>query len=207
MGNIQDYRQEFIELLQSTGRDGIDYVIEDLDDLGFFSAPASARKHYNYEGGLVEHSLNVYRIAARLRQQMIELRPDLADSLPANSVIITSLLHDACKADIYKKTARKQKNEIGIWESVEAYDVDYSNFPAGHGEKSVIMLLRSGLDMTDDEIMAIRWHMTAWDLPFQSLELKNSLNKARDKYPLCSLIQAADTLAANIIERKSLIND
>ncbi len=42
-----------------------------------------------------------------------------------------------------------------MWTDVSGYDVDYSNFPVGHGEKSVIVLLRSGLDLTDDEIIAI----------------------------------------------------
>ena len=31
-------------------------------------------------------------------------------------------------------------------------------------KKSVIMLLRSGLDLHDDEIYAIRWHMGPWNL-------------------------------------------
>ena len=42
--------------------------------------------------------------------------------------------------------------------------------------------------------------MTAWDLPYQSLELTRSLNTARDMHPLCSLIQLADNFAANIME-------
>ena len=42
--------------------------------------------------------------------------------------------------------------------------------------------------------------MAAWDLPFQSPEEKNSLNTARDRYPLCSLINLADGIAANLVE-------
>ena len=49
-------------------------------------------------------------------------------------------------------------------------------------------------------MLAIRWHMAAWDLAFQSPEAKSNINAARDKYPLCGLIQCADTLAANILE-------
>ncbi|MCQ2229524.1 MAG: HD family phosphohydrolase [Bacteroidales bacterium] len=195
------FKQEFINLLHSTDRDDIDYVIEDIEKLGFFEAPASTRFHLNYEGGLCEHSVNVCRVALRMREQMIEMTPDIEPMLPKDSVIIASLLHDVCKADIYKPAVKKQKNAFGVYEDVPGYDVDYSNFPLGHGEKSVIVILRCGFDLTDEEIMAIRWHMSAWDLPFQSAELKNCINTARDKCPLCSLIQAADTLAANIIER------
>jgi hypothetical protein len=62
------------------------------------------------------------------------------------------------------------------------------------------MLLRSGLDLTDNEIMAIRWHMHAWDLPFQSADIKANLNTAKEICPLLSLIQAADGLSSNLIE-------
>ncbi|MDO4214640.1 MAG: hypothetical protein Q4D12_01815 [Bacteroidales bacterium] len=64
----------------------------------------------------------------------------------------------------------------------------------------MIVLLQCGLDMSDDEIMAIRWHMNAWDLPFQSADLKGNYNKAKDICPLLSLIQAADGLASNLLE-------
>lgn len=195
------YKEEFVELLKSTGRDDVDYVIEDIEKLGYFEAPASTRFHLNYDGGLCEHSLNVCKVALRLREQMIEMVPEMESMLPKDSVIIASLLHDVCKADVYKPVVKKQKNAFGVWEDVPGYDVDYSNFPIGHGEKSVIVILRCGFDLTDDEIMAIRWHMTAWDLAFQSPEQKNNLNTARDKCPLCTLIQTADTLASNIIER------
>ncbi|MCQ2226566.1 MAG: HD domain-containing protein [Bacteroidales bacterium] len=194
-------KNEFIKLLQSTERDDVDYVIEDIERLGFFDAPASSRFHLNYDGGLCEHSLNVCKVALRLRDQMIDMKPELEALLPKDSVIVASLLHDVCKADIYKPTVKKVKNEFGVLVDQPGYDVDYKNFPLGHGEKSVIVILRCGFDLTDDEIMAIRWHMNAWDLPFQSPELKNCINTARDKCPLCGLIQAADTLAANLIER------
>jgi hypothetical protein len=84
---------------------------------------------------------------------------------------------------------------------VFGYDVDYSEFPLEHGEKSVIWLHYNGLRLTVDEIIAIRWHMTACDLPFQSPEMKGNLNAAKEKCPLLPLIQAADGLSANILEK------
>lgn len=199
---LQDNKDRFVELLKSTQREGVEYVIEDLESLGFFEAPASSTQHLNYDGGLVEHSLNVYDMAVMLKEQIIARRPDLEKLLPTESIIIASLLHDVCKADIYRKVMRRRKDAIGTYEEYQAYEVDYSNLPIGHGEKSVIMILRSGMYLEDDEVIAIRWHMSAWDLPFQSFELSKSLNVARDKSPLCSLIHTADTLAANLLERK-----
>lgn len=56
-------RTRFEKILRDTGRENIDYVLEDLDSWGFFDAPASAQGHGAYPGGLVEHSLNVYDAA------------------------------------------------------------------------------------------------------------------------------------------------
>lgn len=195
-------KDEFLKLLRSTEREGVEYVIEELEELGFFKAPASTKFHLNYEGGLVEHSLNVCKAALNIRKALVEMDDSLLELLPKDSVIIAALLHDTCKADVYRPTMKREKNQYGSWSDVPGFDVDYSNFPLGHGEKSVIVLLRCGLDLTDDEIMAIRWHMNAWDLPFQSADIKNNYNKAKEICPLLSLIQSADCLASNLIERK-----
>ena len=176
---MKQNRSEFVELLYSTGREGMDEVINQLEELGFFQAPASSKFHLNHEGGLLEHSLNVCKVGLMLREQMLLLKPDLEESLNKESVIIASLLHDICKADIYQKCIRKRKDRLGQWVDYETYELDYSDFPLGHGEKSVIVLLRMGLDLSDDEIMAIRWHMSAWDLPFQSPDLKANFDTAK----------------------------
>ena len=195
-------RERFIELLRGTEREGVEEAIRHIDELGFFEAPASSRFHLNQQGGLLDHSLNVCKVAMGVRDMMIQMDPLLADRLPLESVVIASLLHDTCKADIYKPAIKKQKNKLGIWVPVQGYDVDYNNFPLGHGEKSVIVLLCAGLKLTDDEIMAIRWHMHAWDLPFQSPDIKGNLQKAREICPLAVVIQTADGLASNLLERK-----
>ncbi len=197
---MNEIQAKFKELLLATKREGMENVIEKLEEQGFFKAPASTKFHLNYEGGLLEHSMNVCDMALELRELMLRKKEGLSDSLPKESVIIAALLHDVCKADVYKPAIKRQKNEHGVWCDVPGYDVDYSGFPLGHGEKSVIWLLQNGLKLTTDEIMAIRWHMTAWDLPFQSPEIKNNLNAAKERCPLLPLIQAADGLAANILE-------
>ena len=195
-------RERFCELLRSTGRENIDYVIEDLESYGFFEAPASVRNHYNYPGGLLEHSLSVYDAAVMLREGLVKARPELEKKLPMDSVIIASLLHDACKANIYRLVTRKRKNEIGIWEEVKEYEVDYSALPMGHGEKSVVMLLRSGLDLEDDEILAIRWHMGPWAVDSTSVEQDRNYRQAVAQAPLLPLIHSADTISAQLLERQ-----
>ena len=194
-------KERFESILLATGRKGIGAVLSHLEESGFFDAPASTRFHLNRRGGLLEHSLNVYDSAVALRSQVVRTRPELEDQLPLDSVAIAALLHDTCKADIYVPAIVSQKNASGSWEKVPGYQVDYSGMPLGHGEKSVIMLLRWGLEMTDDEILAIRWHMTAWDLAFQSPEQKESLRIAREKTPRCSLVQCGDSISTGLLER------
>ena len=197
---MEDLKQLFKEKLLSIGREGMEAVIENLEELGYFEAPASTKFHLNVKGGLMEHSWNVCNTALMLREQMIQMKPELAEKLPVESVIIASLLHDICKTNIYKDAILNRKNDQGVWEKVPGYEVDYSALPLGHGEKSVIMLLTLGLKLTKDEMLAIRWHMTAWELAFHSPEQKSNLQMARDTAPLCTIIQAADGLSSALLE-------
>lgn len=200
--DMKALKEEFTDLLRSTGREGVDGVIEDLEEMGFFSAPASAGHHLNVEGGLVLHSLNTCKAALMVYEGMIQLDPTIKGVVRRDSVIIASLLHDVCKSDIYFRSVRKRKNpSTGNWEDTEGYKVSYKKFPMGHGEKSVILLLCSGLEMTDDEMLAIRWHMGAWGLNMNSYEDERCYDTARTLYPLCAIIQTADGLAAAIMER------
>ncbi len=199
--NMEDKKARFLELLRSTGKEGIEKVINYLEKSGFFLAPASTKHHLSYEGGLLEHSLNVYKMALALRGPIVKMKPEVTDKLSDESIIIAALLHDTSKANIYKKAQKWKKDELNRWVSFDSYETDYHRMPVGHGEKSVIMLLSLGLKMTVDEIVAIRWHMGAWDLAFQSFEAKSNISEAGNRYPLLSLIQAADNLATHIMEQ------
>lgn len=67
--DIKANKEEFLELLRSTKRDGIEDVITDLEELGFFTAPASAGHHLNVEGGLVLHSINTCKAALAIWEE------------------------------------------------------------------------------------------------------------------------------------------
>lgn len=194
-------KEEFMELLRSTNREGVEDLLAALEDMGFFTAPASSNHHLNVEGGLVEHSLNTCKAALMVWEGMIGLEPGLVKEVERESVIIASLLHDVCKSDIYFRTIKKRKTALGIWEDSEGYKVSYKNFPMGHGEKSVILLLCNGLALTDDEMLAIRWHMGAWGINMNSYEDLRCFDASQKLYPLVTIIQTADKLAANILER------
>lgn len=220
--NKNNLKEDFIKLLRSTNREGIEAVIEWLtsEDSDFFIAPASTMFHGDYEGGLLEHSINVAHIAIKIKEMLenvvnkqqnsasdlylktiLSEQADKLSSLKRESILIVGLLHDVCKTNIYKKDFRNKKID-GNWVSVECYTADYSDFPVGHGEKSVIKLLQLGLKLTEEEILAIRWHMSAWDLPFQSAEAKSNINAAKEKSVLLSILQSADQLATAVLETK-----
>ena len=199
--DIKKNKETFLELLRSTNRKGVEGMIEDLEEMGFFNAPASAGHHLNVEGGLVQHSLNTCRAALMVWEGMKKLEPTLEGEVKRDSVIIASLLHDICKSDIYVRTVKKRKNSIGIWEDVEGYKVTYKSFPMGHGEKSLVLALYSGMELTDAEMLAIRWHMGAWGVNMSSFEDQRNYDASRTLYPLVTITQTADGLAAAILER------
>ena len=204
--DIKANKEEFFELLRSTKRDGIEDVITDLEELGFFTAPASAGHHLNVEGGLVLHSINTCKAALAIWEGMKPLEPSLATEVKRDSIIIASLLHDVCKSDIYKRSVKKRKNALGQWEDCEGYKVSYKDFPMGHGEKSVILLLCSGLELTDPEMLAIRWHMGPWGVNMNSFEDQRNYDTAHSLHPLVMIIHTADCLAASIMEREAEID-
>ena len=199
--DINKNKEEFVNLLKSTQRDGVDGMIEDLEKLGFFTAPASAGHHLNVAGGLTVHSLNVCKAALAVWEAMKPLEPSLNADVSRESIIIASLLHDVCKADAYIPSVRKRRTRIGTWEDCEGYKMTFKNFPLGHGEKSLAVTLLSGIELTDAAMLAIRWHMGAWGVNMSSFEDMRSYDAARALYPLVTIVQTADGLAASVMER------
>ena len=174
-------KEQFIELLKSTNREGIEDLINFLEKTDFFEAPASTRFHGDYKGGLIEHSIKVYEIVKeKVKNASIEM------SVPEDTVIITALLHDICKANFYKVDYRNAKNELGVWEKVPYYTVD-DQIPYGHGEKSV-MMISEYIKLTPEEKYAIRWHMGFTE----PKELYSTIGSAYKKYPLALLLFEAD---------------
>ena len=199
--DINKNKEEFVNLLKTTQRDGVDGMIEGLEKLGFFTAPASAGHHLNVAGGLTVHSLNVCKAALAVWEAMKPLEPSLNADVSRESIIIASLLHDVCKADAYIPSVRKRRTRIGTWEDCEGYKMTFKNFPLGHGEKSLAVTLLSGIELTDAEMLAIRWHMGAWGVNTSSFEDMRSYDAARALYPLVTIVQTADGLAASVMER------
>lgn len=195
----QDKINIFESLLMSTGRTGIDKVIEYLRKTDFYDAPASAKYHSNYETGLLDHSLMVYSIAEAFFEKMKLIDPELAITIPEESIIISALLHDVCKVCFYKKTVKWKKDEHNDWIQYDGYEIEDS-FPIGHGEKSVIMLLKIGLDLNPCEMLSIRYHMGFFGE--SNVEFKNAMKSSIKMCPLVVLLQQADCSATMLFENE-----
>ena len=188
-------KERFIDIFKSNiKRDGADALLAYLCSEGsdFFTAPASTRYHGAYEGGLVEHTLNVYDCLCDIMK-----RPRIKElygiEYSAESIAIAALLHDICKVNFYKLIFRNQKKPEGKWESVPYYTIEDS-LPYGHGEKSVY--IASGyMRLTRDEAFAIRYHMG-----FSGTEDPGNVGKALEMYPLAFFLNCADTEAAYFVE-------
>lgn len=176
-------KEGYIELLKLSNRRGIDKLIKWLEQTDFFTAPASTKYHLSKEGGLVEHSLNVYD----------ELVNEYGISDNISSLIIVALLHDVCKANYYSVSERNVKKN-GEWIKEPYYTVE-DQFPVGHGEKSV-MIIQKFIELTEEELAAIRWHMGA----YEPKENYGTLGQAFNKYPLALYLHIADLKATYIKE-------
>ena len=188
-----DKRQEFLDIYAKyVTRDGHDELLKWLDESDFFIAPASTRYHGSYEGGLLEHSLNVYKC---LRALLAHAR--MEDMYPEETVAIVALLHDICKVNFYKKGTRNVK-EDGKWVQKEAFEID-ERFPCGHGEKSVI-LIQNFMRLTGDEILSIRAHMGGFDTSVKGGD--RFIGQIFERCPLAVLLHMADMEATYFLEGK-----
>lgn len=175
-------------------REGADKLLAYLTDQSdFFTAPASTRYHGSYEGGLCEHSLNVYSCLKDFmaRPRMKEM---YGISYSDESIAIAALLHDLCKINFYVPGTRNVK-ENGVWKTVPTYTIN-DTLPYGHGEKSVYII--SGfMRLTRDEAFAIRYHMG-----FSTNDDPGTVGKALEMFPLAFALTVADMEAAYFIEGK-----
>ena len=177
---MSNNRTEIIELLRSTNLPGIDNVIAWLDtEPSFYEASGARIHHDNVKGGLAYHTLKVYHLA---KADWDSRDAAFKAKYPLESVIISALLHDVCKKDVYYIDADGNPK----WNE--------ENHRKGHGLRSVHLLEEQGLELTQDERMAIWWHMGAGNEMSQPDYPEEYAIAMQD--PFCQLIHNADYMAA-----------
>lgn len=183
--------EKFIRMFREAEGDraGTTKFLEWLETTDFFTAPASTKYHLSIPGGLLMHSITVAGEAADMCHGygMEELEASAA---------LCGLVHDICKVGVYKPTTRRARGEDGVWKTVPAYEYDDA-LPLGHGEKSLFLAQRHGLQLSDEEAAAIRWHMG----PYRDRDAVREMSEAFQRFPLAAILHNADMAATYIIER------
>lgn len=187
----------------------IDYIIKDtnesvalkdfLDGTDFWTAPASTRFHGDFKGGLSLHTLMV------VKQSLIFAKPLLENfftcpngekyRITAKDIFISALCHDFCKTGFYGVEYRNTKDLNGNWIKQPFYKTKNDNRNLGHGNESVLMLLKIMPSMIENRpvLEAISRHMGFSDLSeSDGYNYSNFLEN-----PLVLLLQLADQSAAN----------
>lgn len=189
-----DKKEEFISIYkENIRREGADKLLEYLTSSAsdFFDAPASTRFHGAYQGGLVEHSVNVYHcLKAYLERPRV--REEYGLMVNSESVAIAALLHDLCKVNCYKPGTRNVK-ENGVWKTVPTFEYS-DDLPYGHGEKSVY-IITGFMRLTREEAFAIRYHMG-----FAGGEEARNVGEAFQRFPLAFALSTADMEATYFLE-------
>jgi hypothetical protein len=172
-------------------REGSAELLNWLKSTDFFTAPGSTRFHGCHEGGLADHSVNVFIELRRLLAAFPEI------NVSDETIAIVTLLHDVCKAGCYKTEMRNRKNDRGQWEKYPVYTFNEDFAFGGHGSKSVF-LVQQHIDLLPEEAVAINCHMGPWDRSPGDY----SLGTAYERYPLAWLLHVADESATYIREGK-----
>jgi len=171
---ITKNKLEILNLLSNVKRKGIENLVSWFNESDFFVAPASTMFHGNYEGGLAAHSYEVYK---EFKKKIENYSLNVSEE----SMILSSLCHDCCKIDYYIPNYLKSGN----LSDSKPYKTE-DNFPFGHGEKSAV-LAQKYIDLTNQELTLIRWHMGAEDKSWEDYK-----EKVESTYPEVVLFQHAD---------------
>jgi len=187
-----DNKKSFIDIYnKNITRDGAKDLLEWIASTDFFMAPASTVYHANYEGGLCEHSVNVY-------QRLYNLNSYYNFCSNEETIAAVALLHDLCKIDSYEIQTRNVKNEVtGQWEKTPFYAFKEKFCFGGHGSKSVYLIMK-WMQLNNEEATAINCHMGAFDRSPNDWSISNSF----EQYQLGIWLHTADCLASWIDETK-----
>jgi hypothetical protein len=182
---------------ESNGEQAALTVISYLENTNFYKSPASTRFHESYEGGLVQHSLNVYdkMLTILTSASAFNLFPEyVASDENSAKALVCALLHDLCKIDLYESYMRNVKNEkTGAWVKEAAFKyAEKRPKPMGHGVSSAWIAKELLPELTEEMAMAIIYHMGAYDVSQAGL---GDMGDACRRYPLCYMLQFADLLS------------
>lgn len=210
--NAAENKERFIELATKyIKRDGLDKLLKWLDSTDFYTAPASTKYHLCVEGGLCQHSLNVFDRMVELCNTYFKKEPaddtvyngattDVEGAFDMENIAIVTLFHDICKANCYVRDTKNVKVD-GKWVAQEYWRWD-EQFVYGHGTKSVYML-QQFMRLYIDEAQAIRFHMGGKEDPLTDT-CERQYAQVYEKSKFAVLLHLADSMAAWLDEYEDL---
>ena len=186
---ILDNKKFVIDKLLETKREGMEDLIDYMDQCGFFEAPCSGSFHLACEFGLVHHTRNVMITAEDLgycllgKNKYSEIR---------NSVIIAAALHDLGKMGQFEKS-NYVPNVLkdGKQSTSKPYITNPDLLYVDHEIRS-IAIASMFIDLTEEEQFAILYHNGMYG------NLKYALSG--HETPLYLIIHTADMWASRVME-------
>ena len=167
---LEDYKNRFIQIFNEVIIPEIPEageLLRYLDTTDFFTAPASTQYHLCVQGGLVQHTLNVYDNLIKLLKCFNLTSKDL--NVTDAEIALTALCHDLCKINFYVPTIKNVKeytddgiksDSVGKFNWVEKLTYTCKDdFVLGHGEKSLFFVQYFIPHLGLEVAQAIRWHM------------------------------------------------
>ena len=152
--------------------------IDGFDINGFFSSPASSKYHGAYDGGLFDHSLEVYRCALKLAKAF-----DMDD---INKISFEAcVFHDLCKVGLYKKHNNRNTSNDYV------YADNYVALP--HGSESVFRIRTLGIEIPRSWEIAVAYHMGVFET-----DNARTYGNYCERIPELLLLHTADMMASKI---------
>lgn len=206
---IQKNKEEFISLINSINREfNKERLIDWLENKSdFFTAPATTKYHCAYEGGLCEHSLNVYYALKNLNYgympELVATSEEIEQGIhkykyDEDTLKIVGLLHDISKANYYEMFSRNVKDSNGNWTQVLDYKVRDDKFIYGNDEQNTEFMVSTFIPLTLDEKVALL-HKSGGKA-FDSTQ--ENIPTIFTKYQLAVLLHCADMLSCYVLENE-----
>lgn len=194
MLNIETNYATFIAYLEHyIEREGIENLIEYLQNTDIMTAPASSKYSLSEVGGLVQHSINVFL-------KMVELfKAEYGEEdfpYSKESIALVSLLHDISKVNYYEQAVRNVKNDDGEWVKEHYYRVkdQEERMFYGNAAQNTIYILNTFFRLTYDEEIAILYHAGTFDTETNSANVMRAFSNNKlalflhlaDMYATCN---------------------
>lgn len=218
MATREENIHRYENLLLQIDRPGIKTVLRSLiRGRDFYTAPASQQYYGAFEGGLLEHTLNVFDILyEKLHTPGTQIYSKLHETgITDENILVTGLLHGLSKVRFYEEDSKNQKcydpaivatyspqdikhDKKGdyVWVNVPVYRVQ-DMFPiGGPGARAVIVLMKH-MKLEWPEIMAIMYADGYG-------EHKNCFYEAVRQYPIVLAMREADMEAMLLRDKQSM---